>query len=161
MTEAIKMARKISRDIKPFSFLPLECDEINPEWENELPKPKDGHFTVWLNNLYEVTARYYLTGSPLDGGEFFRLGICSLDGSPRHDWRAFQAIKNQLCGEEWEGIELYPAESRLLDPSNYYILYVFPKVPFGKQIGRSVSGPDECIAPQRGWVGGSKPKDVK
>ena len=161
MNSILRMARKISRELKPFSFQPLVFVELTREWEPEMPKPKDGHFSTWENNIYEVTARHYLTGSPLDGGEFFRLGIASFDGSARHDWRAFQAIKKQLCGEEWEALELYPAESRLLDPSNYYILYVFPSLPFGKRIGRSVVGPENCQAPQRGWANGSTPKELQ
>ena len=42
-----------------------------------------------------------------------------------HDWRHFQRIKNELCGPEREAIELYPAESRLVDTNNQFHLFVF------------------------------------
>src|SRR6185436_10844058 len=78
-------------------------------------------------------------------------GISTFDGTARHDFREFQAIKNQLAGEECESFELYPAESRLLDPSNYYTLWCFPGVKKLK-IGvdyRDVRDSADALAPQR------------
>jgi hypothetical protein len=89
------------------------------------------------------------------------LGISCHDGEARHDWREFQRIKNDIAGPEWEAVELYPAESRLLDPSNYYSLWCFPKVPLGKHYGRVIAAPYNCIAPQRGWAKGDEPKELK
>ena len=85
-------------------------------------------------------------------GGVIQLGISALDGTARHDWREFQAIKNQLAGPECEAFELYPAESRLLDPSNYYTLWCFPglrHIRVGKKEGRRVWGQDQAMAPQR------------
>lgn len=143
----VKLARKISSRLKPSRKLkPLEAKEwIRPGCQ------------VWENDLYEVTVRMHKEGWPLDGGPFVQLGISSLDGEPRHDWRDFQQIKNQLCGPEWEAIELYPAESRLLDPSNYYMLWCAPKIPIGMYVGRTIMNPDDCIAPQRDWPKGCRP----
>jgi hypothetical protein len=39
------------------------------------------------------------------------------------DWRHFQQIKNELSGSECEAVELYPAESRLVDTSNKFHLW--------------------------------------
>jgi hypothetical protein len=36
-------------------------------------------------------------------------------------------VKNELVGEECEGLQLFPAESRLVDSSNQYHLYVIEK----------------------------------
>jgi hypothetical protein len=74
--------------------------------------------TYWRNDLYHVARRVF-PESPL-----VQLNIRRRDGRPIfRDWRHFQAIKNQLVGEECEGIELYPAESRLVDTSNKYHLW--------------------------------------
>jgi hypothetical protein len=43
-----------------------------------------------------------------------------LDGQAIHDWRELQRIKNEIVGDEIEAVELYPAESRLLDTANWY-----------------------------------------
>ena len=56
-------------------------------------------------------------------------------------WRDFQDIKNQLCGPEREAVEMYPAESRLVDGANQYHLWVAPegnRFPFGFDEGRQV-----------------------
>jgi len=48
------------------------------------------------------------------------------------DWRDFQRIKNELCGTSCEGIEFYPPESRLVDTSNQYHIFVSkPNVSLG------------------------------
>ena len=42
-----------------------------------------------------------------------------------HDWRDLQRIKNEICGDEKEALEVYPAMSRLVDNSNQFHLWVF------------------------------------
>jgi hypothetical protein len=53
----------------------------------------------------------------------------------RERFRDFQRIKNELVGPENEAVELYPAESRLVDTSNQYHLFVIKdptiRLPFG------------------------------
>jgi len=80
-----------------------------------------------------------------------QLGISTHDGTARHDWREFLVIKSQLAGLEWEAFELYPANSRLLDPSNYYSLWcVNFRIPVGHGPERRlVLDSHEAIAPQR------------
>ena len=67
--------------------------------------------------------------------ELVHLSIKRLDVEAIHDWRELQRIKNELVGPEFEAIELYPAESRLLDTANQYHLWVAItpgfKFPFG------------------------------
>src|SRR5215831_4110917 len=56
----------------------------------------------WLNDLYQVTKR--------QEGEYVHINIRRRDGAAiMRDWRHFQAIKNQLVGEDCEAVELYPA----------------------------------------------------
>ncbi len=109
---------------------------------------------IWANDVYQVTVRRY-EKDPVFGtrGGMVQIGISALDGTARHDWREFQAIKNQLAGPETEAFELYPAESRLLDPSNYYTLWCFPglkriKVGHGPDMALVLDA-DEAISPQR------------
>ena len=51
------------------------------------------------------------------------LSIRKLDRSPVTDWREMQVIKNELIGPECEAVELYPAESRLVDTSNQFHMW--------------------------------------
>jgi hypothetical protein len=93
----------------------------------------DGDGTVgrrYENNRYQVIVREHAEG-PF--GRCVHLTLRSVDGSARHDWREFQRVKNELVGPEAEAVELYPAESRLVDTANHYHLWVFPeyRFPFG------------------------------
>ena len=48
------------------------------------------------------------------------------------DWRELQRIKNAIVGEESEAVQLFPAESRVVDTANQYWLYALPK---GRRFG--------------------------
>jgi hypothetical protein len=75
----------------------------------------------WVNRLYQVQVDRRPDGSVM------HLNIRRRDGShDTRDWRHFQQIKNQLAGPECEAFELYPAESRLVDTSNKFHLWVLP-----------------------------------
>ena len=92
---------------------------------------------IWLNDEYQVNIDKSIRASEM---VVWHLSIKRRDKEPIHDWRDLQAIKNMLVGEEYEGCELYPAESRLVDSANQYHLWVLvshpksnkpPKFPFG------------------------------
>jgi len=144
MPEVVALARSISGRLKRSrKWNPLRCID-NGDYA-------DRSAEVWENEVYSVTVRRHAFGWPLGIGPWIQLGISSHDGEARHDWRDFQAIKNNICGEEWEAIELFPAESRLLDPSNYYMLWCAPAIQIGKYEGRVLADEKNCIAPQRGF----------
>ena len=107
----------------------------------------------WTNDTYFVTLRRRPDRVFKTERGMIQLGISALSGTARHDWREFQAIKNQLAGPECEAFELYPAEARLLDPSNYYTMWCFPgirRIAVGKDV-RDVRQADDAIAPQRAF----------
>jgi len=82
---------------------------------------------VFINNVYRVQLRRELP--------FVQLTIARLDGKPCKEWRHFQQIKNELVGPEFEAVELYPAESRLVDMDNEYHLWVNADPKFRFQMG--------------------------
>ena len=89
--------------------------------------------SVWLNDTYEVEIRPHRPDP--EWPAMLHLSIKRIDKEWIHDWRELQEIKNQLVGPENEAVELYPAESRVIDGANQYHLWVMknPKVrlPFG------------------------------
>lgn len=102
---------------------------------------------VFLNNRYQVYMRE--VGSPFgeENGPMVWLSIKRLDRQPIHDWRDLQRIKNEIVGVECEGVELYPAESRKVDQSNQFHMFVFKvpgkRFPFGfsfREVGQSTMG---------------------
>lgn len=91
---------------------------------------------IWLNEVYQVNVRRLEDGT-------VHLSIKRIDKQPCNDWRDFQEIKNQLVGRECEAVQLYPAESRVVDTANQYHLWCSsnPKFrfPLGWNAGRVVT----------------------
>ncbi|MEM0953330.1 MAG: hypothetical protein AAGI24_04240 [Pseudomonadota bacterium] len=93
----------------------------------------------WINHDYVVLVRRgekadQLVHVPELKGRCTYISIRNAERSNDRPWEDFQAIKNQLCGEDSEAIELYPAQSRVVNEANQYHLIVFPpghKLPFG------------------------------
>jgi len=125
---------------KDFLFQKVEMP--NQEWKDFLgekkewfPNIKEGlardlfeEMNLWAgfsSDKYHVQARELLPsehGFPDDKPPIW-LSIKRHDKEAFHDWRVFQRIKNAILGEEWEGVEIYPAESRLVDTCNQYHLF--------------------------------------
>jgi|TARA_R110000744_G_C19010710_1_gene522974 hypothetical protein len=86
---------------------------------------------IWVNDIYQVNV---LRGKNCDHfvhskalkGKCDYLTIKTHSKEAIHDWRHFQIIKNELCGDEREAVEIYPGESRLMDTANQYHLWVLP-----------------------------------
>lgn len=126
---------------------------------------------IYRNSIYQVEIEIVELPPPF--GRSFYLSIKTLDKQPRHDWREMQRIKNELVGEEVEAVELYPAESRLVDTANQFHMFCFPKLqfpdkrlPFGYQERLVVEGSSPGVnetgkgSRQRGWDKEDRPADV-
>ena len=118
---------------------------------------------IWLNDRYQASVRRRTgegwfdeteecyNGFPAENGEVTWLSIKRRDKEPIHDWRDLQRIKNDICGPDAEAMEIYPAETRLMDRANQYHLFAFQTptrgcphpIPIGFR-GRSVSTPEEA-----------------
>jgi hypothetical protein len=89
---------------------------------------------IWLNARYQVNVYAVPAGG---WPAMWWLSIKRRDKAPigAERFRDFQRIKNELVGSEHEAVEIYPAETRLVDTSNQYHLYVFQdphvRLPFG------------------------------
>ena len=124
---------------------------------------------IWINEIYQVNVRRgELTGWKEENGNIItitHLSIKRLDKSAKIDWRDFQYIKNQLVGEENEGCEIYPAESRLVDGANQFHLWVFEnpeiKFPFGFKERCVTENSIFTGAKQRPFPYNRKPKDLR
>lgn len=91
--------------------------------------------TLWRNDLYQVEVREMrvMVGDHVQ--DWVHLNIRRTDGYPGRDWRHFQQIKNELVGPECEAVELYPAESRLVDTSSKYHLWACKQPSFRFPLG--------------------------
>lgn len=71
---------------------------------------------IWENNLYIVEV--------INEPPHLHLDIRRKDARQCRNWRHLQWIKNEIVGPEHEAVELFPAESRLVDTANQYHLWV-------------------------------------
>ena len=114
---------------------------------------------IWLNDKYQVNV------TEIENGITW-LSIKRLDKECIHDWRELQTIKNMLTDPEREALEIYPAESRLVDTSNQFHLWVLPKgemIPFGygeRLIVKGHKGGHNKGSSQREFQPGEEPKDA-
>jgi hypothetical protein len=88
-------------------------------FENATPGSPVGDKHVVINSLYQVSIEEH--------NNWTWLAIIRRDRTAVHDWRDLQRIKNELCGPEREALEIYPAESRLVDTNNQFHLWVLPE----------------------------------
>ena len=98
---------------------------------------------TFRNNLYVVHSAYTPPFTP----EFTHLVVRRHDDAPCMNWKHFQQIKNEIVGPEYEAVELFPAESRLVDTANDYHLWVHSNPSFRFSLGwsqRIVAGEAPC-----------------
>lgn len=141
-------------------WTPFEPARLPPAETSGLRQLHERLTAVWLNSRYQVNVyRWDVEGI----GEVTQLSIKRRDKEVIHDWRDIQRIKNEICGPEREAVELYPAESRLIDTANQFHVWVMPEgvmLPFGYREGRLVSERSSFGAKQRPWEPDARPSDL-
>ena len=75
---------------------------------------------MWVNDQYTVIVERF------EDGSVYHLSIRRNDRAPARDWRDFMRIKDEIAGPEAEGVELYPARSRIVDMANQYHMWFLP-----------------------------------
>ena len=143
-SKAVSVARGMTRNGKPYNF---GLDEEGSAFLVEMPT-RDGDliklkidFSTLIESLVSAEAAEAerweeLVEGPPDfwGNDIISAHVRKVDDmtvisyhrrdrAPIRDWRIGQKIKNQLVSPEAEGVELYPAESRMVDTSNEYWLF--------------------------------------
>jgi hypothetical protein len=101
---------------QPMKFIKVMDDIVN-----------GGTMEAYANDIYQCFLRKLPDGMR-------HLSIKRNDRLPIHNWQHLQQIKNDVTGQESEGIELFPAMSRIADGANQYHIWVLPdgeKYPIG------------------------------
>ena len=110
----------------------------------------------FANSHYLVFVRA-MESDNLEVPHGMHLSMRTVENDTRHDWREMQRVKNELAGPDWEAVELYPAESRVVDAANQYHLWCVPfRIGMGFE-GRFVRDADDPFsngARQRAHVPG-------
>lgn len=90
-------------------------------------QPDNPECAIYTNGKYQVVVRNYHR-------DWLELSIRREDRKHILDWRDIQWIKNQILGTEVEMVQLFPAESRLVDTANQYYFYA-PILPMQFPLG--------------------------
>lgn len=126
--ERIELTRRVAVEMG------LDPDKVQAELERDVE--------VWQNDRYTVIVKRDVPRI----GDVEHLSIRRNDRAAEpFPWRDLQRIKTQLAGAETEAVELFPAESRLLDTANQRWLWCLrpgDKVPVGFDIGRQTADPE-------------------
>lgn len=97
---------------------------------------------TYRNGIYTVT-KYLPVKFPGVPCDMVQLSYSRVDRGHEQDFRDRQHMKNQLVGPECEAVELFPAESRLMDTANQFHLWCLVSrrhhFPFGIEGGRAVT----------------------
>jgi hypothetical protein len=132
---------------------PLTRRQPDPGVVEAMEKMAGGHRVfdeLWTNDEYEVFVRYLGDETRGLAGPL-HLSIKLYTRECARDWRELQAIKNDICGWEREAVEMFPAESRLVDQANQTHLWVLDareKLPIGFS-ERSVMTEEESRASRK------------
>jgi hypothetical protein len=113
-------------------WTPFQVATINGQHVNTICNET---FSAWKNSRYTVLYRALDEDEDnLEGMVNVHLSIKRNDRKPVTSWRDLQAIKNAFCGPESEAVQLFPAESRLVDTANQTHLWCrtgASRFPFG------------------------------
>ncbi len=153
------------------AWTPFERMEISEEYVSlmsDVGGPDAVPDEVWVNSRYQVLVTYYKPDSFMADKDMpypfvSHLSIKRHDRKPVTDWRDKQRLKNEILGPEIEAVEVYPAESRLVDSSNQYHLFALPpgfKFPFGYKERAVASSSVLGATNQRPFEPGQEPPDA-
>lgn len=148
-----------------------KTEEWTPfQMAQQIQEPSGVWGQMYANNKYTVvvtplTPRDDVKPAP---PPMVKLSIRRNNREPIRDWREMQRIKNELVGANCEGVELYPAEDRLVDTANQYWMWVVTDPTFRFGFGffdRLVADRDESQgvvskARQRRFRAGERPDDA-
>lgn len=132
-----------------------ELRKTDPKVTAEMMEAELARGVLWKNNIYTVAV--YDNGPDSKGGRFLHLSIKRNDRETVHDWRHLQRIKTEIAGPDAEGVELYPAESRVVDMANQYHLWVFTKAKL--EFGFGTDGKAQKMTAEESAVLGSKQRE--
>lgn len=118
------MAKKRKRPTGPRAWTPFErvTSAVNRETRETIEL--DPGSELWVNNQY-VVHLYRIAPDTPGHPDMLHLAITRQDQGHARDWRHLQRIKNELVGPEHEMVEVFPAESRLVDAANTLHLWGF------------------------------------
>ena len=149
MTPFIKIERSVATCMEHrLALMQQPCEFFQPFFRGRTPSLHEkaayieqavqrmNSIQMYENDCYLVEVRF----TP----PFVHLDIRRHDGADCKNWRELQQIKNEIVGPEHEAVELFPAESRLVDTANQYHLWVHVSAEYRFPFGFA----ERCVLPK-------------
>ncbi len=147
--------RRIPHRLRPWRPF-RETVPVTPDGKADSDVLK-GTERFFANSHYLVFTRVLEANDPTEPNGL-HLSMRTVENDTRHDWREMQRVKNELAGPDWEAMELYPAEERVVDTANQYHLWCVPYrigMGFNTRFVRDADDPLSGGAVQRPHVPGT------
>lgn len=77
----------------------------------------------WANDRFQASVEYE--------DDWAHISLKRHDRGTNIDWQEKQWLKNDILGADWEAVELFPAESRVINTANQYHLWANKTIPLG------------------------------
>lgn len=112
----MRLAKKEKMILSPGQFTEINLlEQEHPNWMTR----------AYQNNRYVVMIQ---DNCETTHGKCIKTLIQKHDNKPiMNHWKELQNIKNKIFGEETLAIEYYPEQSKLIDESNIYWIFIYPE----------------------------------
>lgn len=117
------MARGKKKPVVKRTSLWTDFEQVYPHTAEGPVELAEGE-TYWRNSFYTVFRKEIDPELGMEGA--VRLSIKHNYGKAIREWKHLQRVKNELCGEEREAIEVFPPQSMVASLDNEHHLFVTP-----------------------------------
>ena len=126
-----QLTKEAEKIVKSYPHMTLE--------QAKMGLHRDIYAEIYVNDIYQVAVYRNEEADELVHldelkGRCTWLSIKRRDKRPVNNWQDMQTIKNRLVGVDCDAIQIFPAESRMINMANQYHLIVLPSdswLPFG------------------------------
>jgi len=126
-----QLTKEAEKIVKSYPHMTLE--------QAKMGLHRDIYAEIYVNDIYQVAVYRNEEADELVHVEELKgrctwLSIKRRDKRPVNNWQDMQTIKNRLVGVDCDAIQIFPAESRMINMANQYHLIVLPSdawLPFG------------------------------
>ena len=126
-----QLTKEAEKIVKSFPHMTIE--------QAKMGLNRDIYAEIYVNDIYQVAVYRKEEADELVHvdelkGRCTWLSIKRRDKRPVNNWQDMQTIKNRLVGVDCDAIQIFPAESRMVNMANQYHLIVLPSdalLPFG------------------------------
>lgn len=117
------MDNRATRRAKKSAFKKQIKNSKWDDWEDKTNEGREKLNSIGIGTLVKLVGNSLYSVQMYKRGETYLLGIRRHDQAASCPWSHKQRIKNELLGEEYVAIEVFPKVSELIDQANMYWIW--------------------------------------